>query len=117
VSLNVITVDQGCQIFLGTIYQHGGKYTKLTQNITNGCKMVKMAVKYMYQHLPLQDPPKITQIAIFGLKIHHLATLQWIPSFSSNSICDQLESVQFSILQLLSKKVFIIFKIWSECVL
>jgi hypothetical protein len=24
--------------------------------------------KYMYQHLPLQDPPKLTQIGIFGLK-------------------------------------------------
>jgi hypothetical protein len=29
----------------------------------------------MYQHLPLQDPPKFTQIGIFGLKICHLATL------------------------------------------
>jgi hypothetical protein len=46
-----------------------------------------MAVKYIkcpynrpnvhktYQHLPLQDPPKFTQIANFGLKIYHLATL------------------------------------------
>jgi hypothetical protein len=24
----------------------------------------------MYQHLPLQDPPKFTQIGIFGLKIY-----------------------------------------------
>jgi hypothetical protein len=29
----------------------------------------------MYQHHPLQDPPKFTQIGIFGLKIYHLATL------------------------------------------
>jgi hypothetical protein len=29
----------------------------------------------MYQHLPLQDPPKFTQIWIFGLKTDHLATL------------------------------------------
>jgi hypothetical protein len=29
----------------------------------------------MYQHLPLQDPPKVTQIWIFGLKTNHLATL------------------------------------------
>jgi hypothetical protein len=29
----------------------------------------------MYQHLPLQDPPKFTQNGIFGLKIYHLATL------------------------------------------
>jgi hypothetical protein len=27
------------------------------------------------QHLPLQDPPKFTQIVIFGLKMRHLATL------------------------------------------
>jgi hypothetical protein len=29
----------------------------------------------MYRHLPLQDPPKFTQIWIFVLKIYHLATL------------------------------------------
>jgi hypothetical protein len=29
----------------------------------------------MYQNLSLQDPPKFTQIGIFGLKIYHLATL------------------------------------------
>jgi hypothetical protein len=38
------------------------KYTKWPQNISNG-------------RLPLQDPPKFTQIGIFGLKIYHLATL------------------------------------------
>jgi hypothetical protein len=27
------------------------------------------------QHLPLQDPPRLNQIWIFGLKIFHLATL------------------------------------------
>jgi hypothetical protein len=34
-----------------------------------------MAAKYLYQHLPLQDPPKFTQIGSFYLKICHLATL------------------------------------------
>jgi hypothetical protein len=34
-----------------------------------------MAIKYVYQHLPLQDPPKFTQNGLFGLKICHLATL------------------------------------------
>jgi hypothetical protein len=29
----------------------------------------------IYHHLPLQDPPKFTQIWIFGLKTNHLATL------------------------------------------
>jgi hypothetical protein len=30
----------------------------------------------MYQHLPLQDPPKFTRIWIFGLKTNQLATLK-----------------------------------------
>jgi hypothetical protein len=29
----------------------------------------------IYQHVPLQDPPKFTQNGIFGLKLYHLATL------------------------------------------
>jgi hypothetical protein len=33
----------------------------------------------MFQHLPLQDPPKFTPIEIFGLKIWHLATLVHLP--------------------------------------
>jgi hypothetical protein len=37
------------------------------QNIPNG--------HLIYQHFPLKDPPKFTQIGIFGLKICHLATL------------------------------------------
>jgi hypothetical protein len=28
-----------------------------------------------YQHLPLQEFPKFTQIWIFGLKIYHMAAL------------------------------------------
>jgi hypothetical protein len=36
------------------------KYTKLPQNISNEHKI--------YQHFPLQDPPKYTQNAIFGIK-------------------------------------------------
>jgi hypothetical protein len=43
------------------------KYTKWSQNIANGRKM--------YQHFPLQDPSKFTQIGIFGLKMCHLATM------------------------------------------
>jgi hypothetical protein len=33
--LPLITSGQGCQIFLGTKYQNGKKYTKLPQNIPN----------------------------------------------------------------------------------
>jgi hypothetical protein len=32
-------------------------------------------VHKMYQHLPLQGPPKFAQIWIFGLKTNRLATL------------------------------------------
>jgi hypothetical protein len=34
-----------------------------------------IAIKYVYEHLPLKDPPKFSQIGIFSLKICHLATL------------------------------------------
>jgi hypothetical protein len=40
-----VSLKQGCQIFLGAIYQHGGKCTKLPQNIQNGHKMYQMSVK------------------------------------------------------------------------
>jgi hypothetical protein len=40
------------------IYQIATKYTKLPQNRPKGYKI--------YQQLPLQDPPKFTQIGIFG---------------------------------------------------
>jgi hypothetical protein len=77
-----MSFSQGCQIFLGTIYQKGKKiyqmtikYTEWPQNIPNSRKIDKMAINVLYQHLPLQDPPKFTQIGIFGLKKCHLATL------------------------------------------
>jgi hypothetical protein len=37
------------------------------------------SVLKIYQHLPVQDTPKFTQIWIFGLKTNHLATLETIP--------------------------------------
>jgi hypothetical protein len=82
--------EQGCQIFLGTtyqnrkqIYQITTKHIKCPQNIPNVHKTYqmpvqyvdKMSMTYVYQHLPLQDPQKITQIWTFGLKICHLTTL------------------------------------------
>jgi hypothetical protein len=56
------------------------QHTKTGKCIPNNYKMYQMAIKYkngckIYQHLPLQDPPKFTQIWIFGLKRNHLATL------------------------------------------
>jgi hypothetical protein len=38
-----------------------------------------MVIKYT-KDFPLQDPPKFTQIWIFGLKTNHLATLFWCSS-------------------------------------
>jgi hypothetical protein len=56
--------EQGCQIFLGTTYQKQEKiylitvkYTEWTLNIPNGHKI--------YQHLPLPDPSKFTQIVFW----------------------------------------------------
>jgi hypothetical protein len=37
---------QGCQMFLGTIYQNGKKYTKRPQNVPTGHKIYHSAVKY-----------------------------------------------------------------------
>jgi hypothetical protein len=65
--------QRDCQIFLGTTYQNGDKYTKLPHNIPNGLN-IPIGLK-IYQHLPFQVPPTFTQIGIFGLKIYHLATL------------------------------------------
>jgi hypothetical protein len=45
------------------------------KNIPNNRKIYQMAIKYTKkQPLQLQDPPKVTQIGILGLKICHLAT-------------------------------------------
>jgi hypothetical protein len=38
----------------------------------------QMVIKYLYQHLPLQDSPKFIQIGIFGSEICHLATLVYL---------------------------------------
>jgi hypothetical protein len=57
----------------GKYISNGRKHYQ--QDVPNGCKIDQMAIKYKYQHLPLQDSPNFTQIGIFGLKIHHLATL------------------------------------------
>jgi hypothetical protein len=58
----------------GKIYQCAIQYTSWPQNIPNGSEIDQVAIK-IYQHLPLEEPPKFAQIAIFGLKIYHLATL------------------------------------------
>jgi hypothetical protein len=37
----------------------------MATKIPNGCKIDQTAKKFMYQHLPLQDPTKCIQIGIF----------------------------------------------------
>jgi hypothetical protein len=37
---------QGCQIFLGTIYQSGEECTKMTTKLPNAHKIYPMVVKY-----------------------------------------------------------------------
>jgi hypothetical protein len=69
------------RFFLVQHTKNGGKYTEFPQNIPNvhkvgipnGCNRPK----YTNICIPLQDPPKMTQIWIFGLKINHLATLDF----------------------------------------
>jgi hypothetical protein len=56
----------------GKMYQISTKYTEWLSN--------RPSVRKIYQHLPLQDPPKITQIWVFGMKIYHLATLLLTPT-------------------------------------
>jgi hypothetical protein len=72
---------QGCQILLGTTYQKRKNKYQITinyvwpQNTPNDRMYNRPNCYQIDQHLPLQDPPKFTQIWIFGLKIYHLATL------------------------------------------
>jgi hypothetical protein len=42
---------------------------KMSIKYNNRPKNGQVSIKYRYQHLPLQVPPKFTQIGIFGLKI------------------------------------------------
>jgi hypothetical protein len=69
----------GCQIFMDTINQNGGKYTKLPLNYQTVIKYVPIPNipngHRICQPVSLQGPPKFTAIGIFGLKIYHLATL------------------------------------------
>jgi hypothetical protein len=65
----------------GKMYQTGGKCTKWPENMPNGRKIDHG--HELYQHLRLQDPPKFTQIGIFGSRRNHLATLMIVGSISN----------------------------------
>jgi hypothetical protein len=64
--LQICSVNQGCRIFLGTIYQNEETYTKLPQNIPNGHKITS-------------NGRKIDQICIKYTNILHCKTLQILP--------------------------------------
>jgi hypothetical protein len=87
--------EAGLPDFSGFNIPKRDKCTKRPQNIPKWHKIYQKAIKYtksaikytkrpenwpndhkIYQHLPLQDPPRFTQIGIFALKISHLAKLR-----------------------------------------
>jgi hypothetical protein len=51
------------------IYHMTTKYSKWSQSVPNGLKIVQMAIKYVYQHFPFLGPKKFTRVGIFGMKI------------------------------------------------
>jgi hypothetical protein len=78
------TFIQGCQIFLGTTCQSGGKFDKFPRNIPNDQEAYQMAVNYFKwpQNKPTLSIPKpskicpnLPKLGFFGLKMYHLATL------------------------------------------
>jgi hypothetical protein len=67
-----LSLEQGCQIFLGATYQNGGIYTQWPQNVPYGHKIYQLALKFIvqmfikiFQHIPFQNLPKFTQTGIF----------------------------------------------------
>jgi hypothetical protein len=60
-----VTLEQGCQIFLYTIYQNGEKYANLSQhyqmtiNYTKWRKMFQTTIKYTNHSKALQNLPKL----------------------------------------------------------
>jgi hypothetical protein len=61
------------KLFAGlSTYQNGENIYQITINYTNQPQNIPSGHN-TYQHLPLQGPPKLIQIWIFGLKIYHLA--------------------------------------------
>jgi hypothetical protein len=74
--------EQGCQIFLDTIYQSGEKYTKWRENYQTPIKYTyPMIVKYskLTEYLTTFSIPRSSIIFpnwYFGQKWNHLATLE-----------------------------------------
>jgi hypothetical protein len=73
--------SQVCHIFSWYNIPKRVKCIKLPQNKPNGHKIYqKPYVKYMYQHIPFQDPPQFTQIGtlVENMYIYHQATLEQV---------------------------------------
>jgi hypothetical protein len=75
-----VFVEQGCRIFLDSIYPNGGKYTKLPLNYQMAIKNTKWQQYIPNGHrknklVSFQGPREFTQIWIFGQKTCHLATM------------------------------------------
>jgi hypothetical protein len=73
---------QGCKIFLQQHTKTGKNY-QITMKYTKGPKIYQMTINIPNGHEILQDPPKSTQIWMFGLKIYHLATLVCMDIFKT----------------------------------
>jgi hypothetical protein len=56
-------LEQGCQIFHGTTYQNGKKYTKMAKKCTKW-QQNRPNSRKIYQHLSLQDTSKFTETGI-----------------------------------------------------
>jgi hypothetical protein len=67
-----IRSEQGCQIFLGAIYQNEGKIYPMTTNSTNGFKIFPRAIKYTN---------------IFHSKVHKNKPKLELFAFIPNSLC------------------------------
>jgi hypothetical protein len=63
------TSDQGCQIFLGTLYRKWEKYAVSTQNFPNGHKMFQMVTKCSKWSQNIPNVHKILHRAIKYINI------------------------------------------------
>jgi hypothetical protein len=70
----------GCQIFLGTTYQHGKKYTQSPQYTPKGHKVCLPNghnISNSCHSVALQNRPKF---GFFAMQIYHLATMLLVPA-------------------------------------
>jgi hypothetical protein len=102
-------LHQGCQIFLGTTYQNGEKYQKMTTkrpyNIQNGSKTYRMAIKFasFFYCKALQNLPKL---GFSSLKIYYLATGICMHTPLVLALCEWLTTTQKDLSALFLKLQF-----------